>query len=440
MAADEVPAHDAPERRLTVYQALQFDETLYRRFTALHEAGHAVVAVVTGEASVSERVIAPPKTADGAGKAEAYTDAIWRSAAAHLTLLYGGVLAQQRWLHEQQLWSPLRESAVQTLARHDYAALRATGATADQLVQAHTSALALRDRHWPVIIAASELLDHNGRITGADLDTLLRQDPVATHVLVPLTLTAQQQAQARAITAASKERTRRGPTHTAEPTQSPGTLPSPLHCSMPGGSHAHPADQPTPSAAGSPCTPVTWPGTGCGRPRQRDVPARPAGRGHGRAGIRCGLALMVLSPGSQDALQLLRLDEAGERDHHALGEVFSGAVAAGRGQDIRHDVGEVGGGMRRDDVGLLVRPELGELAGQGRYASPDGVAPGQRDHVDHPAGLRAGGRVLDLVDVGADLLAHRRVERVGEDVEFAQARKILQLPVDGKLVGWPWFL
>ncbi|MEU1502776.1 hypothetical protein [Streptomyces sp. NPDC005732] len=66
------------------------------------------------------------------------------------------------------------------------------------------------------------------------------------------------------------------------------------------------------------------------------------------------------------ALQLLRLDDAGERDHHALGEVFSVTAAAGRGQDLRHDVGEVGGGFRRDDVGLLVRLELGELACQGR--------------------------------------------------------------------------
>lgn len=209
MAADEVSAHSAPEGRLTVFQALQFDEVLYRRFTALHEAGHAVVALATGDASVSECVIAPTQT-DGAGKADAYTDVSWRSATARLTLLYGGVVVQQRWLHEQQLWSPLRESAVQALASHDFAALMGMSATAEQLEQARTAAFALRDRHWPVIIAVSELLDRNGRVSGAELDALLRQGPVDAQASAPLTLTERQQARARAITAASKERALRG--------------------------------------------------------------------------------------------------------------------------------------------------------------------------------------------------------------------------------------
>ncbi|MGW2425190.1 hypothetical protein ACWC0C_39125 [Streptomyces sp. NPDC001709] len=174
--ADEVSAQDAPTGRLTVGQALQFDDSLYRRFTALHEAGHAIVALATDEASVSECVIAPTETPD-AGMAEAYTDVTWHSSTAYLTLLYGGVLAQQRWLHDQQLWSPLRESAVQALANHDYAALMATGASSEQLRHARSTALAFRDRHWQAIIAASDLLDRNGKITGDELDALLRQEP-----------------------------------------------------------------------------------------------------------------------------------------------------------------------------------------------------------------------------------------------------------------------
>jgi len=209
MAADEAAAQEAHEGRLTVYQALQFDEALYRRFTALHEAGHAVVALATGDASVSECVIAPTQMA-GANQADAYTDVSWRSAAARLTLLYGGLVAQQRWLYEQQLWSPLRESAVQALARHDFAALMAAGATAEQLEQAHTAALAFRDRHWPVITAVSELLDHNGRTTGAEIEALIRHDPAGDRTPTPLTLTDHLRARAEALITASRQRARRG--------------------------------------------------------------------------------------------------------------------------------------------------------------------------------------------------------------------------------------
>ncbi|MFE9291950.1 hypothetical protein [Streptomyces olivaceus] len=230
MAAEKAAPQAAYEVRLTVPQALQFDEALYRRFTAVHEAGHAVVALATGDASVSECVIAPTQAA-GAGRADAYTDVRWRTAAARHTLLYGGLVAQQRWLHEQQLWSPLRESAVQILGKHDFEALKSTGATAEQLEQAHTAALAFRDRHWPAITAVSELLDHKGTITGAEVQALLRQDPAGARDPEPLTLTDQQRARAAAITAASRQRARRGPSHTPQsdhqPRQpSPAGLPS----------------------------------------------------------------------------------------------------------------------------------------------------------------------------------------------------------------------
>ncbi|MFB6984608.1 hypothetical protein ACNPQN_32695 [Streptomyces sp. NPDC056297] len=230
MAADEVPAQAAPATRLTARQALQFDDSLYRRFTALHEAGHAIVALATGEASVSECVIAPTETTSEAGTADAYTDVSWDSATAHLTLLYGGGVAQQRWLHEQQLWSPLRESAVATLANHDYAALEATEATSGQLWQAYSTALALRDRHWHAIIAASALLDQNGRITGDEINALLSQTPATAQEAVPPTLISPQvasfstlMARAKQIAGESQHRASRIPevpaplTHDAQP-------------------------------------------------------------------------------------------------------------------------------------------------------------------------------------------------------------------------------
>ncbi|MEU5241673.1 hypothetical protein ACH4UR_35785 [Streptomyces lydicus] len=205
MAADEGSAQAAPAGRLTVRQALQFDDSLYHRFTALHEAGHAIVALATGEASVSECVIAPTETTPEAGMADAYTDVSWDSAAAHLTLLYGGVIAQQRWLHEQQLWSPLRESAVATLASHDYAALQGTGATSEQLWQARSTALALRDRHWPAIIAGSALLDQNGRVTGDELNALLSQTPITAQEAAPPKVISPQDASFSTLMARAKQ-------------------------------------------------------------------------------------------------------------------------------------------------------------------------------------------------------------------------------------------
>ncbi|MFB7836212.1 hypothetical protein [Streptomyces sp. NPDC056056] len=169
---------------MTVEQALQFDESLWRRFTALHEAGHAIVALATGEASVSTCVITPTKTTSG-DDASAYTELSWDSPDAYRTLLYGGAAAQQRWLHEQQLWTPLRESAVATLAGHDYQALEATGATPAQLWQAQTTARTLRDRHWPAILAAGALLEKNGTVTGEDLTALLHRTPAATQTQPP---------------------------------------------------------------------------------------------------------------------------------------------------------------------------------------------------------------------------------------------------------------
>ncbi|MFE0773301.1 hypothetical protein [Streptomyces sp. NPDC058861] len=174
--ADEEPARATPAERLR--KTLQFDDSLYRRFTAIHEAGHAIVALATAEASVSECVIAATEITPGAGPADAYTDVSWNSPSAHLTLLYGGAIAQQRWLREQHLWTPERDSAVATLSNHDYAALDATGATPEQFGQARSAALALRDRHWPAIIAVGAVLDQNGRVSGEELNALLQASAV----------------------------------------------------------------------------------------------------------------------------------------------------------------------------------------------------------------------------------------------------------------------
>ncbi|MFD6471086.1 hypothetical protein [Streptomyces goshikiensis] len=201
---------------MTVEQALQFDQSLWRRFTALHEAGHAIVALATGKASVSTCVIAPTKTTSG-DDASAYTELSWDSPDAYRTLLYGGATAQQRWLHEQQLWSPLRESAVATLAGHDYEALAVTGATPEQLRQAQATARALRDRHWPAILAAGALLEKNGTVTGADLSALLHRSPPAgqTQLPPPVPSLRDFMARARQIAAESQQRASHIPDTTA---------------------------------------------------------------------------------------------------------------------------------------------------------------------------------------------------------------------------------
>lgn len=64
---DGTPGLHPGEARMTVWQALDFSDALYRRYTAVHEAGHAIVALATQNATVAECVLAPVQVASGTG-------------------------------------------------------------------------------------------------------------------------------------------------------------------------------------------------------------------------------------------------------------------------------------------------------------------------------------------------------------------------------------
>ncbi|MFD0427396.1 hypothetical protein ACFQ60_02230 [Streptomyces zhihengii] len=88
-----------------------------------------------------------------------------------------------------------RDPAVAALAGHDDAALDETGAAGEQLRQARTAAPALRDRHWPAIIAAGAALDQNGRVSGGIPHPPLDLGPHPRSTLAPATGTRPTMAQ-----------------------------------------------------------------------------------------------------------------------------------------------------------------------------------------------------------------------------------------------------
>ncbi|WP_326581612.1 hypothetical protein OIE69_44505 (plasmid) [Actinacidiphila glaucinigra] len=206
---------------LTVFTALDVSEPVYRRFTAVHESGHAVAALATGQARVLECAV------DGEGE-RAYTDVRWDSQQALLVLLHGGHLAQQRWLREQHMWTALRSSAVRAAASHDFDALAATGATPGEVRQASDQAEEFLDRHWTAVMTVAEHLHQHGRLTGAEVQTLFTGTPTNAAVAARLlTLDEGHLTRLEALATARENRARpRGTAH--QPPLTPPAAPRPF--------------------------------------------------------------------------------------------------------------------------------------------------------------------------------------------------------------------
>jgi hypothetical protein len=149
--------------RLLIRDGLAFDVRAYVLFTAVHEAGHAVAGLATGDFWMGEAVL----TVYPGAPADAYTDVGWGEVRTQLVFLPGGELAQLRWLREQGLWTPIRGRATRNAAHHDRAALRSLGFdwrarhAAAQEAEAHLA------RHWPAVLDVAGRLAAAGRISGA---------------------------------------------------------------------------------------------------------------------------------------------------------------------------------------------------------------------------------------------------------------------------------
>ncbi|MFJ2629017.1 hypothetical protein ACIO6T_38085 [Streptomyces sp. NPDC087532] len=158
----------------TITQAIDLPDALFRRYTAIREAGHGLTAVATYQAHVIECALRPGTISDGT-PFDAFTELRWRTPRAYLAVLQAGAMAQERWLREQGLWTPRRELATQVAARHSRDAVRATAASAEDVEQAASWARELLDRHWLLLLYCAELLDQRGHLNGSHLRKVLRE-------------------------------------------------------------------------------------------------------------------------------------------------------------------------------------------------------------------------------------------------------------------------
>lgn len=170
--ADTVPG-EGPGRLLTIGEVLAFTDDQYRHYTAIHEIGHATAGLATGKCTVDccELSIVPGAATD------AYTDISWvrdrHEQNTRLVLLHGGLLAQDRWMNEQGLWTDDRYRAARSGARHDFAAMEELGADDAAVSSAREESRILLARYWPAVLKAADHLSATGRITGEQLHELL---------------------------------------------------------------------------------------------------------------------------------------------------------------------------------------------------------------------------------------------------------------------------
>ncbi|MGW2421390.1 hypothetical protein ACWC0C_19450 [Streptomyces sp. NPDC001709] len=158
----------------TLAQAVDLPDPLFRRYIAIREIGHGLTAVATGQARVVACALEPGTAPDGT-RFDAFTEVRWRTLHAYLALLQAGVMAQERWLREQGLWTPRRDLATQVAARHSRAAVQATAASEDQIERAAAWAQELLDRHWTLLLHCAGLLDRRGHLDGSHLRKALRE-------------------------------------------------------------------------------------------------------------------------------------------------------------------------------------------------------------------------------------------------------------------------
>lgn len=162
-------------RRQTIGEVLAFTDRQYRLYTAVHEVGHAATGLATGNCSVSacELTITPGAATD------AFTDISWvrdhTAQRTQLIFLHGGLLAQERWMRETDLWTSERSRAARSGARHDFVAIERLAADEALIRAAGNDSCVLVGLHWRGIVAAAQLLCDTGRITGQEICDVLNK-------------------------------------------------------------------------------------------------------------------------------------------------------------------------------------------------------------------------------------------------------------------------
>ncbi|GGX42932.1 hypothetical protein [Streptomyces chryseus] len=170
MTVDPLPA-----ARRTVRQALGFSDATWRRYTAIHEAGHAIAAMRDEDAALIQSSLGDTTTTDGRASVAGFTELSWTSARGIAVVLYAGLLAQERWLRELNLATPHRLAATAAAATHDFEHLAAYDLSPAQLRTVRTDTARLRDDHWPALLAVADILDTQGTVTTAEASAAAAQ-------------------------------------------------------------------------------------------------------------------------------------------------------------------------------------------------------------------------------------------------------------------------
>lgn len=161
---------DAPQ---TIGDLLALTDQQYRRYTAIHEIGHAITGLATGNGivTVCEINIIPGAVANG------FTDYGWGyerpELETRLVFLHGGLLAQERWLHETGLWTLERSRGVRFSAQEDLALMQQLGADEAAIRVAREEAADHLQQHWQGLLKAALYLDSFGSITGQAICDIL---------------------------------------------------------------------------------------------------------------------------------------------------------------------------------------------------------------------------------------------------------------------------
>ncbi|MFF2074619.1 hypothetical protein ACFVXG_07670 [Kitasatospora sp. NPDC058162] len=170
------------DRPTTAYRILDLPDPLLRKAVAIHEAGHAVLALHLGtrltSVSVADNLGREEGTAAGRTSYEPGQITPMRNV---LLVSAAGERAQDRWLREKGLWSPERAWVVEILAAQDRSVIdqcvrpaRPGGLTYGVSCDPTADLAALHDHvdmwlHglWEQVTALADALNQRGTLTGA---------------------------------------------------------------------------------------------------------------------------------------------------------------------------------------------------------------------------------------------------------------------------------
>lgn len=187
------PPAGAPGR--SVYEVLYLPVAVLRRFMAVHEAGHADAALRVPNVTVFRTGLRPGLGRLGSDADAGFTDieghCPWLTAAA---ISAAGEQAQQRWLGQNDLGSPVRLWATEIIAAPDrqkaIANIAPTGVSVaydfdgireepDGSITAgwraiRSEAARIVSAAWEDILVLAEAIDHRGELSGQEAGRLIR--------------------------------------------------------------------------------------------------------------------------------------------------------------------------------------------------------------------------------------------------------------------------